>query len=353
MPSIDIVSENAYCTRCGKKYGKRKGNFPVNYGQLYKGTGYLGICRECTEDLYLGYLAACKDPKMAMRQLCRKLDIYWSDEVFLGVEKKNAMRNIATGYLARINVNSYINKSYDDTLHEEGKLWDFRGYSSSPQKFAPPAKEEAAAEAAPAAEAAMPQAPQIELTQEIIDYWGPGLSSQQYTTLEQRRQYHLSRLAAEKGVDVKDIDMGTDMLIRQICNLEIDINAGRSDGKDVNKSVSTLVDLLQKIDWKPAKKEDVDSADSNTPLGVWILRWENKRPLPEIDEDLKDVNGLKKYLFTWMGHLCKMLGIKGGYTKLYEEEIERLRVAMPEYSEEDDETLISDAYSESELGDPP
>lgn len=63
------------------------------------------------------------------------------------------------------------------------------------------------------------------------------------------------------------------------------------------------------------------------------------------------VNHIKKYVFTWFGHVCKMLGVKNGYTRMYEEEINRLRVEKPEYEDEDDETLLVDAYSESQDGD--
>lgn len=337
MAGIEIMAANAYCTKCGTQYGRRKGYFPVNYGLLYKGIGYMGVCRTCIDDMYLKYLDVCKDPKLAVRQMCRKLDLYWSESAYAQVEKKNTSRSMMTSYITKVNNNSYINKCYDDTLEDEGKLWDFGdGKVIAPVIVRPDDYQDH----------------DMLVPQEVIDFWGPGLTQDQYLTLEQRRKYHLSRLAEERGVDEKDIDLGTDMLIRQICNLEIAINAGQSEGKDVNKSVSTLVDLLQKIDWKPVqKKEELDSSDENTPLGVWLYRFENKRPLPEVDDDLKDVNGIKKYMFTWMGHLTKMLGIKGGYTKLYEEEVERLRVEKPEYADEDDETLLSDYYSENEIGD--
>ena len=80
----------------------------------------------------------------------------------------------------------------------------------------------------------------------------------------------------------------------------------------------------------------------STPLGVWIHKYENQRPLPEVEND---ENHIKKYIFTWMGHLCKMLGIKNGYTKMYEDEIEKLRVEKPEY-DGDDEDLMIDYFSE-------
>ena len=117
---------------------------------------------------------------------------------------------------------------------------------------------------------------------------------------------------------------------------------------------NALNTLLGSANLKPAqKKSDADTENelANTPLGVWLWKYENKRPLPEIDEQLKDVNGIKKYVFTWMGHLCKMLNIKNTFTRLYEEEIERLRVEKPEYEDEDEETLLIDSYSEGGSGD--
>ena len=41
-----------------------------------------------------------------------------------------------------------------------------------------------------------------------------------------------------------------------------------------------------------------------------------------------------------------MMGIKDGYTRLYEAEIERLRVERPEYDDEDDETLLIDSFAD-------
>lgn len=343
MGTVEMQIANAYCHRCGTQYGRRKGYFPVNYGPLYKGIGYMNICRPCVDDMFERYLKVCNDEKLAVRQMCRKLDLYWNEAAFAEAAAKNTHRTLMTSYITKVNNNRFINKSYDDTLEERGKLWDF-----DDNGFTLQSKVDIKIDA-PVEEASKPQEEKVD--QNTIDYWGPGLTDSQYNTLEQRRKYHLTRLANERGIDVNEIDLGTDMLIRQICNLEISINAKQSDGKDVNKDVSTLVDLLQKIDWKPVQKEDVDATDAATPLGVWIRRFEEKRPLPEVDDDLKDVNGLKKYIFTWMGHLCKMLGIKGGYTKLYDEEVARLRVEKPEYDDEDDETLLYDYYSGSDGGD--
>ena len=46
--------------------------------------------------------------------------------------------------------------------------------------------------------------------------------------------------------------------------------------------------------------------------------------------------------------LYKMLGIKNTYCKLYEDEMERLRVKTPEFEDEDDESMFNNIFS----GDP-
>ena len=99
------------------------------------------------------------------------------------------------------------------------------------------------------------------------------------------------------------VDIGTEVIIKQICFLELDINRDRAEGKPVDKNVNTLNTLLGSANLKPAQKkgdENLEKELENTPMGVWLWRYENQRPLPEVSEDLKDVNGIKKYIFTWI-----------------------------------------------------
>ena len=56
-------------------------------------------------------------------------------------------------------------------------------------------------------------------------------------------------------------------------------------------------------------------------------------------------DGIVKYISIWfLGHLCKMLGIKNAYCKMYERELEKMRIENPELDEEDDETLFDDIF---------
>lgn len=340
--ALEMNTDKAICPTCGTGYSKRKGFFPVSYGELYKGLGYIPYCRSCIDKIYSQYLAQCKDSKMAVRQTCRKLDLYWNENIFDSVVKKSSVRSLMTQYIVRINSVSCAGKSYDDTLLDEGILWSFdtTQVAAEPQDIEPDEADEANT------------ADEPDIPQEVIAFWGTGYSKEMYEQLEQRRKYYSSKFP-DAFSDAGGNDIGSDVLMRQLCNLEVSISKDAAAGRSIDKSVNSLNTLIGSLNLKPAQKksDELDASIANTPLGVWLFRYENKRPLPEIDKSLQDVNRIKKYVFTWLGHICKMCGVKNGYTRLYEDEINRLRVEKPEYEDEDDESLLIDAYSESQDGD--
>ena len=339
--ALETVGERVICTKCGKAFGKRTGNFQVSYAVLYRGIGYLAICKECVEKMFSSYLTQSGSTRKSVRQMCRKLDLYWSEDIYESVAKKSTARTIMSQYISKLNQQHHVGKSYDDTLINEGSLWVFeKEIKQENAKMA-----EAAADTAP--EEHVLQVEPVEVTDDVVHFWGTGYTPSMYAELEQRRAYWMTKFPKDSE---QDLDLGTEALIRQICSLELDINRDRAAGRSVDKNVLALNTLLGSLKLKPVqqKQDDLDESITNTPLGVWLYRYENKRPLPAIDDDLKDVNGLRKYVFTWMGHLCKMLGLKNAYSKLYEDEIARLRVEKPEYDDEDDETFLMDLMEEGD-----
>lgn len=331
MP-IELNSERAVCFKCGTAYGRRKGYFPVSYSVQAKGVGYLPVCKQCIDTMYNTYLATCKNPKDAVRQMCRKLDLYWSESVFEIVSRKNTERSMMTQYIAKVNSINYAGKSYDDTLIAEGTLWNFGAQVvEAPAQVQP---EPPVADDTPEEE--------YDISDDVRAFWGSGYTPAMYAELEQRRSYWMSRFP-----DDVEIDIGTEAIIRQICSLELDINRDRASGKSVEKSVTALNALLGSANLKPAQKkqEDANSGVDNTPFGVWIKRWEDQRPVPEPDPELQDVDKIVRYIEVWFkGHLSKMLGLKNAYSKLYQKEIDKMRVDKPEYEDEDDEAVFEDEF---------
>ena len=327
--AIELESDRSVCYRCGIAYGRRKGNFPVCYAGMYRGAGYLPFCKNCVDSMYNEYLAQCGDSKQATRQMCRKLDLYWNEQIFDSVDRKSTTRTAMTNYIQRVNNLAYAGKSYDDTLIAEGGLWK---------------KPDVVVVEEPEPVESDPALSMDDIAQEVIEFWGPGYTPEMYMELEQRLQYYRAQMpeGAQK-------DLGSETLLRQIAMMEIDINRARADGKSVDKMVNSLNSLVSALN-KPTKGTVSDTASANTPFGVWIKRWEDERPLPEIDESMKDVDGIVKYVLTWVtGHIAHMLKIKNARTPLYDDAIRKLRVEHPEYDEDDDETMLYDLLGD---GDP-
>ena len=334
---VKDLPDKYYCTRCSKSYTRQKGNFPGSQSPIWRGNnGYIPVCRHCVEELYTHYRDALGDEKAAIRRICLKFDIYWSEEIYKMLSKANTSTSRVLTYISRSNLYKFVGKTYDDTLDEDAiaeadkNAWVLRQTDS--QDCADTFNKE--------------DVEQID--QDVIDFWGPGLTPNMYIELEQRRKYWMSHLP--NGVE---LGIGLEALIRQICNMEVDINRDRAANKPVDKSISTLNNLLGSAMLKPSQKaENSDGSLEKTPFGVWIKRWEDKRPIPEPDPEMKDVDGIVRYVEIWMkGHLSKMLGLKNAYSALYEKEISKKRVERPEFDDDDDETFFSDVFGEDDQDD--
>lgn len=339
-----INTAGPICCKCGQMYSRRKGYFPASYAVLHKGIGYIPVCKNCIDQMYSDYLNECEDTRSAVHQMCRKLDIYWNDTLYDRVEKKNVSNNMMTGYLRMMASTSLAGRSYDDTLRENMTLWEFAKNENSVNAGVRNAQ--MAARQASADSDTEQQEEDIDVPEEVIAFWGTGLTSVMYLELEQRRGYWMSRFPKNA-----DLGVGTEALIRQICMLELQINQDRAAGKSIDKNINALNNLLGSAQLKPAQKNDeADAALERTPFGVWIDRWENKRPIPDPDPDFQDVDGIIRYIQIWfLGHISHMLGLKNCYCKLYEDEVAKLRLEHPEYDEEDDETMIDDIFGEHEV----
>lgn len=332
MGHLEINAASSVCRKCGKAHSRLKGFFPTSYGFLYKGIGYLPYCKDCVDSMYESYLAVCDDPKKSVRQMCRKLDLYWSDIIFDYVERKNTSRTMMTAYITRSNNAQYAGKCYDDTLIEEGTLWDDPEYR--PVVVQQMSREEIQGDA--------------DVDPYIVDFWGADFAPDFLIKLDKRYK--------EWTENEDDLNPGSISLFKHICILEETIARDAAAGRSVDKNLNTLNTLLGSLNLKPVQKKDdaTSGAVDNSPMGVWIRRFENERPIPEPDPELRDVDKIVHYIQVFfLGHLAKMLGKTTVYSKMYDSEIARLRVESPELSSEyeDDEDFFESRFAIDEDGD--
>lgn len=317
-----VDNDRAICCRCGTAYGRKKGYFPVSYAGLYRGTGYLPFCKNCVDAMYNDYVMQCGDARHAVRQMCRKLDIYWNDLIYERVARKATTRTMMTNYLQASNNIGYAGKSYDDTLIAENRLWE----KNIPQQD----NQEESAQAQETSDTR--DVSMSDIPDEVVEFWGVGYTPEMYQNLEQRRTYWINNLP-EAAMN----DAGTEARIRQICNLEIDIGRLSAAGKSADKQIGMLNKLLDSIGLNAGQRES-ESALERTPFGVWIDRLEHERPVADPDPELQDVDGIIQKISIWfLGHAAKMLGIKNMYSQMYEDKMKEFAIENADPEEEDDD----------------
>ena len=331
-----ISSSKFYCCRCGLAFSRLKGNFPASRSPMYRGTGYFPMCNTCMEELFERYCHQLGTKRAAMKRICMKLDLYWSDKIYDMVEKSAGVHSVIRAYISKTNTMKYIDKTYDQTIAEEEELIN-RGQKPYLFGYTPDV---------PLEEGGFGTRADEDIPDDIKSFWGPGYTAQMYRELEQRRQYWMSRFPNDT-----ELDVGAEVIIRQICILEIAINQDRAAGRAIDRNVNMLNTLLGSANLKPIQKKDsVDTDFDNLPLGVLTKKWEETRPIPEPDPELKDVDKIVKYIATWfLGPTCKMFGVKNKYSKLYDDAMDRLRVNAPEYEDEDDDAaLFNDIFADQD-----
>lgn len=325
-PVTERNQDKFYCTRCTRSYNKQRTNFPMSQSPIFKENGgFVPVCRHCVEEMYQHYREVLCDEKQAIRRICLKFDIYWSDKIYAMLNKSSTTNSRVLGYISKANLYQFTGKTYDDTLDEEALIvpYSYMNQENGDENNLSDSMEE------------------LMISQDIIDFWGSGLTPSFYAELERRYKYWC-------GDNPDEMDVGERAVIKQICILEVTINRDIAEGKSVDRNINALNTLLGSANLKPVqrlKDDSQGSVDEQTPFGVWIRKIENTRPISEPDPDMKDVDGIAKYISVWfLGHLCKMLKINNKYSAMYEDEMERLRVVRPEYEGEDEETVLEDIF---------
>ena len=114
-----------------------------------------------------------------------------------------------------------------------------------------------------------------------------------------------------------------------------EIMKATKNGDSTEKLDKTYQELLNTANITP-KQTGMDTfADAQT-LGTLIQKWEETRPLPEIDPELQDVDKIGLYIDAFFrGHTSKMLGIKNKFSNIYEKVMSKYTVKPPEYEDEE------------------
>lgn len=313
---IEPVAEDYYkCCTCGKKYTKQSGNFSYSQSPLYKGNNsFLPICNNCLENLVEQYTELLGSQNEAIKRVCLHWDIYFSDSILNSTKKIDVNRSRIKCYVKNCNLQQNAGKTFDTYLKE----------INSERIDTINDLEE------------LKQDKEIKVNQKTIKFFGLGYTPEQYRFLQDQyddwTHRHECRTKSQEEV------------FKNLCIAQLNIQIAQQTGGKVKDAMDSFQNLLGTANLKPCQTNENALADQNT-FGTLIKKWENEKPISEPDPEWKDVDGIARYIHIYfLGHLCKMMGIKNSYSRMYDEEMEKYRVEKPEY-EGDDEALFDAVFS--------
>ena len=161
---------------------------------------------------------------------------------------------------------------------------------------------------------------------ETYKIFGSGFTNEDYLYLQD--QYKDWRERTQ--VDSKS----QETYIVQICFKQLEIWKAQKAGKDTDKLVKSLNDLMNGANLQPRQNVGNAATDSLT-FGQLIERWEMERPISTPAPEFQDCDNIGKYLRVFFsGWLAKAIGLKNAYSEECEEYIKQYAVTKPEYQEE-------------------
>jgi hypothetical protein len=296
------------CCSCGKATNDiNDKTFALAYSNLYAGRDYhLSICTDCLDALLNYYM---DESKMTLYEGCRRIcsmyDIYYSDSIARMTEE-NSKQPLAkmSYYLSKTYLPAYSNKTYANTLIEE----ELEKSKNS-----------------------------LVIDDNILDtdldFWGFGFTPEEIKFLNNK--YKTWTTSHECNSHSKVV------IFQQICMLELQILKNMQKGESVTALQKQLNEFMNSGNLQPKQNNEDALVEANT-FGTLIKKWENEKPISKPNPEWEDVDGIKKYISIWfLGHLANMIGIKNKFgdkwTKLYEDEIDRLSATPPVYFDEDSE----------------
>lgn len=319
----------ATCLRCGERIDIK--NLYSSTSPFYTTYMKIPFCKDCIDDMYQVYYKKyngegyTNPERKAIERLCMIMDVYYKDDIFDKAYKaweKTPETPLVFQYIKLTRLIAYQKKTYDDTLREK--------YNASKDKDAI---------------LTIYNDDDKELDKRVEEgqrLFGSGLEREDYIFLYNEYVDWTSR----HECDTKS----KEELIKQICFVQLDLlkanRAGR-DTKDLNRTLTTLMDAAK---LQPKQNSGDTTADNQT-FGTLIDKWENTRPIPECDDELKDVDHIARYInIFFKGHLSKMMNLKNSFSKMYNDFMAKYTVTKPEYNaDEDDEALFEAVFGDNSV----
>lgn len=304
----DTDNSKIRCIRCGSA---NQGNF---YQTKDKDRGYFAkipYCKDCIKEMFSMYLKKYNNKNLAFYYLCRKIDIPYIHDNYLG-----ALKNISNPE-AKIYGEDNIIPAY------------MKGFALSDRNGWGDSFDDSQGEANIDGIASFDEFTKVKKNRKVAN----NSSNDDYEVLEYDTGYlqvkwgffdndDLSYLESEY-LDWEDklggpiTEKSIDIIVKQICLQTLDIQKARERGEDVTKKIKTLRDLMS--DGGLVEKQNQASDLVSNSVGQRIEEIEKIRPVYSPDPELQDVDNVKNLIYGFAGGTSRALGKNNFYTNKLDE----------------------------------
>ena len=307
-----------HCLCCNKE--DESDNYYDSDSLQYRTYGKIPYCTTCIEKMYLEYLTKFKvlnkgdAEKHATQRICMMLDLYYKDSIFesaMEFHKKNVQtsKNSASfiaQYVRFSKMYQYRKKNYFTTIEDDFKK--VREEAAEKQGTVLSTFDKSTTET---------QKKVIQATK----IFGEGFPEEDYLWLYDAYQEWTSRNECQT--------MAQEENFKAICFNRLNAYKANLRGETTKDLDKTFNDLLNTGNLQPKQNKGETIADTQT-FGTLIEKWEDTAPIPEVDEELKDVDKLGLFLDVFFrGHLAKFMGLKNGVSKYYDEYMKQFTITKP------------------------
>ena len=313
------------CLYCEKDYVET--NFYRSYSRLFSNIGKIPYCKQCIEKFYQQYYdeyvnEGCLTPERnAVKRVCMTFDIYYTDVVFNSAMNKIRESNMNISpmalYMKTIQLSQYKDKSYDNTVLNEMKEEFVASVSNGVST-------------------------NMEVDQKIIDFFGAGFTDEDYIYLDKEYQDWTTRHECETKAQEE--------IFKRICFKQLEILKATRKGEDTKNLDATFQNLLDTAKLQPKQNAGETISDAQT-FGTLIDKWENTRPIPEVEDEFKDVDKIGLLIHTfYTGHMAKVLNLPSSLTAIYDKFIKKYTVEKQEYEgESNNEALFNNIFGKKNI----
>ena len=302
------------CANCGEWWGKK------NYysSRKYK-TGIFPVCKKCILAKVEQRKKSTDEPhetKESVIDICREMDILYHDTYY-----ETCCKAVESGAGDNVKKSPFL--QYIVAIMS---LPQYRGKTFADSEFP------------------------IELTgnkfkvkQSTIKRFGEGFTNSDYMFLQDEYEDWVSKYECNTKAQSE--------LFERLCFKKLEIHKATLAGKSTKDLDESYQKLMNTANITP-RQNSLDTLSEGQNFGQMIQRWEDEKPIPECDPELRDVDHIGQYIDVfYKGHMAKMLSLKNSLQNIYESFMKKFTVERPEYNEEEDsEELFDKIFNQNNQG---